>query len=127
MLGTIIRKEREALNEKHKGQYTLKKVGKAIGVSESYVCNIERDKQSASKERLRKLAQHLLIDEDYLLCVAGFITPEMASAVANDKKLFDAMKALCEYGPKKTVIYKLIEGLPQLKDDFLNTGIDDLL
>jgi hypothetical protein len=51
----------------------------------------------------------------------------MASAVANDKKLFDAMKALCEYGPKKTVIYTLIEGLPQLNDDFLNTGTDDLL
>jgi transcriptional regulator with XRE-family HTH domain len=49
MLGTIIRKKREELNEKHKGQYTLKKVGKAIGVSESYICNIELNKQSASK------------------------------------------------------------------------------
>jgi transcriptional regulator with XRE-family HTH domain len=113
MIGKIIRDKRISLNKGH--------------VSESYISNIELNKQSASKKRLRKLAQHLLIDEDFLLCAAGYITADMTSAVAKDKKLFEAMKALCEYGPKKTVIYKLLEGLPQLNDDFLKTGTDDLL
>lgn len=133
MIGKIVRDKRLALHKawkarqrtagkqsaKEERKYTLKAVGESIGVSESYICNIERDKQTASPRLIRKLANYLDIDADYLLGAAGFMTAEMTEAVAKSPDLFDALDILCAFGPSNKTIYQVIAQLKDIRPDDL--------
>lgn len=87
-LSTFLRNTRENLKRNHRG-YSLRAVAKRIGLHHSYLGKLEKgEKASIADNRLMALARDYGVDEDYLLALAGKLSPDICEAVYRNPGAF---------------------------------------
>lgn len=64
-LGSYIRRARSAK------RVTLRQLAAAVGVTPSYISDIENDRRAPSEDLLQRIAEHLELDLDELLALRG--------------------------------------------------------
>lgn len=69
-LGEYVRQARK------RSQRTLRELAQALGITPSYLSDIENDRRVPSQEVLEGLAKHLRLDLDELLARAGRLDPQ---------------------------------------------------
>lgn len=84
-LGSYIRRARSAK------RVTLRQLAAAVGVTPSYISDIENDRRAPSEDLLQRIAEHLELDLDELLALRGRLdqaTEEYLRRVPAAVKLF---------------------------------------
>jgi transcriptional regulator with XRE-family HTH domain len=67
---------------------SLRKFAEAVGISPTYVSKVERDEFAPpGEETIRKIAQILKQDEDWLLGLAGKVSSDLPEIVQNRPQL----------------------------------------
>jgi len=68
-------------NLRNKRDMGVRELGRAVDVSGVHISSIEKDKNTASPELLRKIAVVLLTDVDKLLSMADQVDPEVIDVI----------------------------------------------
>jgi len=87
--GTFVRKQRETLNRKAHGLFSVRKVAAILDIQPSYISKIERcEVPPPSEGTIVRLAQVLQVDPDELLAMAGKIPRDLREIITRRPRLF---------------------------------------
>ncbi len=80
--GKLIRERREAKN------ISLRKFAQQVGLSATYLSKIERGEMAApGEEKIKIIAEHLELDEDELLALAGKVSTDLKELIMEHPKV----------------------------------------
>lgn len=87
--GTYVRETRERLRTEKGSAYSLRQVAARVGVSATYLSNVELGEGSLPAEPLIcKLADELQMDKNVLLAMAGKVSTELQDIILKRPTLF---------------------------------------
>jgi len=88
-LGDYLRERRTALQENDR-EFSVNRVAQRVGVTPSYLSQVERGltQSPPSEETLVALADHLGLDRDVLLALAGKIARDLRETIVRRPQLF---------------------------------------
>ena len=107
-LGDILREGRLA---KGRG---LRELVKELGITPSYLSDIENDRRIPSEEVLRKLASALDLDVDHLLALAGRFGDDAERYMKRNPSVGVLFRRISENKLKEDEIQKLVDQVDKL-------------
>src|SRR5688572_24375447 len=107
--GALVRRERERL------EIGLREMAKLIGVSSTYLSQVERDKFAPpAEDRVRKIAAIIDYNPDELLALAGRVSSDLKEIIRqNPRQMATFLRSANKLSPQQRA--KLLRGVDKVK------------
>ena len=102
--GQYVRQRREALQEKHGSDYSLRAVARQLEVQPAFISMVERGTCGPPSEAvIKKLAAVLAEDPDVLLALAGKLSEDLREIIIKRPRLFGELLRQLREAPDQAI------------------------